>query len=171
MALRSASGTVALDLDSADLAAHVAADLAAGFVVVLPSGVEPVGWWRIDPVTGATVAVGDRGWGQALAGYAERTNVVLQLRTVVNQYASMGRCLGLALSQPLQGVTGVGDELAECVFNLVCGQVHVALSNIPSGDPNWTTVIIQNTIDALWGGVPEAQSGSFCGSLWSRLKG
>ncbi len=172
VALSDAAGGVALDVGSADLAARVATDLAAGFVVVVPVGTAGgVGWWRIDPTTGATVAMGDRGWGQALAGYAEQTNVVLQLRTVVNQYASMGQCLGMAISQPLQGVTGVGDELAECVFNLVCGQVHTALSNIPSGDPTWTTVIIQNTIDALWGGVPEAGTGSFCGTLWSRVKG
>jgi hypothetical protein len=171
VALHGASGDVALDLGSADLAARVAADLAAGFVVVVPVGPDAVGWWRVDPATGATVAVGDRGWGQAMAGYAEQTNVVLQLRTVVNQYASMGQCLGMAISQPLQGVTGVGEELAECIFNLVCGQVHTALSNIPTGDANWTTVIIQNTIDALWGGVPEARTGSFCGTLWSRIKG
>lgn len=170
VALRGSEGGVALDLGSPDLAARVAADLAAGFVVVVPTGADPVGWWRVDPTTGATVAMGDRGWGQALAGYAERANIVLQLRTVVNQYASMGRCLGMALSQPLQGVTGVGADLAECVFDLVCGQVHVALSNLPSGEPTWTTVIIRNTIDALWGGVPEAGTGSFCGALWSRLE-
>ncbi|MDF1524398.1 MAG: hypothetical protein P1P87_16475, partial [Trueperaceae bacterium] len=171
VALRGAEGGGALDLGSADLAARVEADLAAGFVVVVPTEAETVGWWRVDPATGATVAIGDRGWGQALAGYAERANIVLQLRSVVNQYASMGQCLGMALSQPLQGVTGVGDELAECVFNLVCGAVNGALSNIPSGDPTWTTLIIMNTIDALWGGVPEAGSGSFCGTLWSRLDG
>ena len=155
----------------ADLVALATLDLAAGFVLVVPTAAEDaVGWWRIDPASGATLGVGDRGWGQAMTGYAERANVVLQLRSVLHQYASMGRCLGFAISQPLQGVTGVGDELAECVFNLVCGQVNAALGSLVEADTNWTNVIILNTIDALWGGVNETGFGGFCGALWKKLR-
>lgn len=155
----------------ADMAARVAADLAAGHLALVPTAPEDaVGWWRVDPATGATLALGDRGWGQALAGYAERTSVVLQLRTVINQYASMGQCLGYAISQPLQGITGVGEELQQCIFNLVCGQINSALGNLTDGaDANWLNVIVMATIDAAWGGVPEVGFGGMCGRLWERL--
>jgi hypothetical protein len=104
-----------------------------------------------------------------MAGYAERANVVLQLRTVVNQYASMGRCLGLAVVQPLQGVTGVGDELAACVFELVCSQLNTTFARLIDAEVNWTNVILVNTVDALWGGTPETGFGGFCGAVWSNL--
>lgn len=155
----------------ADLAARVANDLAAGFVALVPTDArDAVGWWRIDPNTGTTLGFGSRGWGQAMTGYAERTGVVIQVRGVINQYASMGQCLGLALTQPLQGIEGVGDELAECVFGLVCGSINGALGNLVEGPPDWTNVILMDTIAELWGGTPEAGSGGLCGALWSGLK-
>ncbi len=167
--VRGAEGLAASSLP-ADLAALAAEQIAAGFVVVVPTAPEDaVGWWRIDPERGTALGFGDRGWGQAMTGYAERANVVLQLRSVVQQYASMGRCLGFALSQPLQGVTGVGDELAECVFSLVCGQVNAALGSLVEAETNWTNVILLNTVDALWGGVNETGFGGLCGSLWKGL--
>jgi hypothetical protein len=104
-----------------------------------------------------------------MTGYAQQTNVVLQLRGVVNQYASMGQCLGQAISQPLQGIEGVGPELQECIFALVCGQVTAAASILVE-DESWLNVIILGTMDALWGGVSEAGFGGFCGALWKRLQ-
>jgi len=55
-----------------DLRARIAKDLAAGYVVVIPSKLlhmenRPMGaWWRVDPITGTALGMGDRGWGQTL---------------------------------------------------------------------------------------------------------
>jgi len=160
---------VAPDLP-ADLAARVRADLDLGLLAVVPEGGhDAVGWWRIDPWSGATLGMGDLGWGQAMTDYAELTNIVLQLRTVINQYAAMAQCLGLAVTMPLRGETGVDAKLAECVFNLVCGQLNTALNTMLVLDTSWTNVIISATLDALWGGVPESGFGGFCGAMWKRM--
>ncbi len=156
----------------ADLAARVANDLAAGFIALVPTDArDAVGWWRIDPRTGTTFGFGSRGWGQATTGYVERVQVLLQIRSIINSYASMGQCLMLAITQPLRGIeTGVSDELAECIFTTVCGAINDALSNIAEGPPDWFNVIILATIAELWGGTPEVGFGGLCGGLWSKLK-
>ena len=154
----------------ADLAARVANDLTAGFVALVPTDTrDAVGWWRINPATGATLGVGSRGWGQGMAGYSERVSVLLQVRGVINQYGAMGQCLVLAVTQPLRGVEGVDDELAKCIFSLVCGAINDALSGQVEGPPTWFNVIIMATIAELWGGTPEAGTGGMCGGLWEKL--
>ena len=157
---------------SADLRQRVLDDLAAGYLAVVPQGgAGAVGWWRVDHATGTVIGMGDRGWGQAMAQYDVTTNVILQLRTALNQYASMAQCLGIALTMPLRGETGVSEELAECVFKLVCGSINTAINTLMVTETNWTNVILSATIDALWGGTPETGFGGFCGGLWNRLAG
>lgn len=141
------------------------------FVVVPVTGAAAVGFWSFDPVTGSIVAVGDRGWGQAMTEYDVVTTVILQLRAVINQYASMAQCLGIALTMPLRGESGVTEELAGCIFNLVCGQVNSAINAFMVSETNWTNVILSATVDALWGGVPEFGFGGFCGGLWKSISG
>lgn len=154
----------------ADLVARVANDLDAGFVALVPTDArDAVGWWRIDPNTGTTLGLGSRGWGQATSEYAAEIQWLLQVRGVINQYAAMGQCLVLALTQPLQGVEGPNDELAECVFNLICGSINEALANLVEGPVDWTNVIVMATVGDLWGGSPEAGFGGLCGGLWSKL--
>lgn len=156
----------------ADLAARVANDLADGFVALVPTDAsDAVGWWRIDPKTGATLGLGSRGWGQAVTGYAERVQVLLQIRSIINSYASMGQCLMMAITQPLKGIeTGVSDDLAGCIFTTVCGAINDALSNLVGGPPDWTNIILMTTIAELWGGTPEVGFGGLCGGLWSKLE-
>ena len=155
---------------SADFAARVAEDLAAGFVALVPSDArDAVGWWRIEPTTGATLGFGSRGWGQAMTGYSERAGVLLQMRGVINQYGAMGQCLVLAVTQPLRGVEGVDDELAKCIFSLVCGAINDALSSRVEVAPTWFNVIIMATLAEFWGGTPEAGTGGMCGALWENL--
>ena len=158
----------------ADLAAHVHADLQKGrLAVVPPGGSNAVGWYSLDLRTGALLGRGERGWGQAATEYSETANVVLQLRTAINQYAAMGRCLGLAVTGPLRGLgpEDTDSQLQECVFTTICAGVHTALSMGVKAPMNWTNVIIQNSIDALWGGTPETGFGGLCGSLWNRIQG
>lgn len=155
-----------------DLRQRVVDALGRGQLAVVPvAGEGAIGFWSFDPVTGSVVAVGHRGWGQAMTEYDVVTNIVLQLRTVINQYASMAQCLGIALTMPLRGETGVTEELAECAFNLVCGQLNTAINALMVSETNWTNVILSATIDALWGGAPEFGFGGFCGGLWSRISG
>ena len=155
----------------ADLRTLIRDDLAAGrLAVVPPGGAGAVGWWSLDQATGAVLGIGDRGWGQAFSEYTEGVNIVLQLRTVLNQYASIGRCLGAMLSMPLQGKTqGLDSEFAECVFTTVCSGINTALAFGP--DVNWTNIIILFTIDDLWGGMPETGFGGLCGGLYKKLIG
>ena len=157
-----------------DLRWRIENELAAGRLALVPPGGDgAVGWYSYDPASGALLGRGDRGWGQAMTEYAEQANVVLQLRTAINQYAAMGRCLGLALTGPLRGL-GPEDsdsQLQECVFTTICSGVHTALSMGVDAPVNWTNVIIQNSIDALWGGTPETGFGGLCGSLWNKLQG
>ncbi|MFA7460945.1 MAG: hypothetical protein WCY60_08075 [Trueperaceae bacterium] len=157
-----------------DLRWRIEAELAAGRLALVPPGGDgAVGWFSYDPASGALLGRGDRGWGQAMTEYAEQANVILQLRTAINQYAAMSRCLGLALTGPLRGL-GPEDsdaQLQECVFTTICAGVHTALSLGVDAPVNWTNVIIQNSIDALWGGTPETGFGGLCGSLWNKLQG
>ncbi len=157
----------------ADLRARIENDLERGRLALVPTGgAGAVGWWSLDPSTGALLGMGERGWGQATSQYATTTNVVLQVRTAINQYASMGRCLGLALTGPLRGLDSddADMELRGCIFTTICSGVNTALSSFPAGD-NWTNVITLAAIDALWGGVPEADYGGLCGSLWKKISG
>ncbi len=60
----------------ADARASLRQDLAAGYVVVAPNrpvmlaGRPVIGWWRVDPTTGQSLGVDDRGWGQDIVEYA-----------------------------------------------------------------------------------------------------
>lgn len=164
---------VAPDLP-ADLAARVLVDLQKGrLAAVPPGGSNAVGWYSLDLRSGAMLGRGERGWGQAATEYAETANVILQIRTAINQYAAMGRCLGYAITGPLRGLgpEDTDPQLQECVFTTICSGVHSALSMGVKAPVNWTNIIIQNSIDALWGGTPETGFGGLCGSLWNRIQG
>jgi hypothetical protein len=53
-----------------DIRARIEGDLLANYIIVVPTrsvsieGTARVGWWRVDPMTGHTLGIGDRGWGQ-----------------------------------------------------------------------------------------------------------
>jgi transglutaminase-like putative cysteine protease len=73
-----------------DVRARLEADLRAGFVLLVPptSPGIPATWWRVDPKTGDTLSLGDRGWGQATLEY----NMVMTYGTVLS-----GCALGVSL--------------------------------------------------------------------------
>lgn len=58
-----------------DARARIEADLVDGYLAIVPARPVPVGardcvgWWRIDPETGETLGIGDRGWGQTNTEY------------------------------------------------------------------------------------------------------
>jgi hypothetical protein len=56
----------------ADARTRILDDVNAGYVAVVPASVaggDDVAWWRIDPATGQTLGIGNRGWGQAAVEY------------------------------------------------------------------------------------------------------
>ena len=69
------------------LAASVGAALAAGQMVLSPTGdlAKSGAWWRIDPETGETLAMGPDGWGASLVEYA----FILVVKTLWAQIACM----------------------------------------------------------------------------------
>lgn len=78
----------ALGLD-ADLTSRLMGELDAGMMVISPSSAsrptEMAGWWRVDPVSGATLGMGNRGWGAALVEFA----FVLLVQAMLAQIACM----------------------------------------------------------------------------------
>lgn len=78
-AIRSASELDKLSV-SADIRARMHLDMQAGYVIVAPMKPPAVehhyGWWRIDPRTGTTLGVGNRGWGQGAVETAIKIFVV-----------------------------------------------------------------------------------------------
>ena len=68
--IRSPADVKALPL-APDSQARIAADIAAGYVVVAPALASDAKdmWWRVDPSTGGTLAIGGRGWGQGFVDY------------------------------------------------------------------------------------------------------
>jgi hypothetical protein len=95
-----------------DIRARIEEDLAAGYVVLVPrkpirlDDRASVGWWRVDPETGQTLGIGDRGWGQ---GGSEQTLTTGQ--TVLAIIGVILLCLALA----------AGDGSISDVDGVVCG--------------------------------------------------
>ena len=67
-----------------DARSRIAQDLASGLIVVAPTQPVPrgpdhfIGWWRIDPTTGATEGIAGNGWGQCGAEYASLEGIVVR---------------------------------------------------------------------------------------------
>jgi hypothetical protein len=121
-------------------------------------------WWRINLSTGQVVGKGHRGWGQALTEYAEPVTVVLELKSIIGFYADMGRCLGIAMTVPLAGGGAARDALARCVWDVVCGQALGALGAFFDIETNWTNILVQRTVDDVWGSLCKGLRGRIYGS-------
>jgi len=82
-----------------DYAARLRQDIEQGYIVVLPT--RPIAdandnvWWRVDPRTGQSLGMGDRGWGVSTTEYGLVVNVI-----------TSGFCIagGLAGKRPLTSV-------------------------------------------------------------------
>lgn len=138
---------------SPDVKARILQDILDGFLAYVPDkevmvdGKSVTGWWRLDPGTGGTIGLGRTGMGQATTSYAQRANVVLQLRSVVNMYADLAKCLGIALTSPLRGTRPQQEqEFIECVWNTACKSIFKMAGKMVSVDVTWTNIIIKQTI-------------------------
>jgi hypothetical protein len=91
--------------------------------------------------------LGATGLGQATTSYAQRANVVLQLKSMVSMYADLTKCLALALTSPLRGTRPQNEkEFIECVWNTACKGIFKMGGKLVSVDVNWTNIIIKQTI-------------------------
>jgi hypothetical protein len=119
-----------------DILARLLADLNAGQVIVSPTGdarpFELAGWWRVDPLTGTTLGMGNNGWGAVLVEYA----FVLVIKVMLAQIACMAYTA--AAEEKIRGLTAeqgrekvktwakncVSQALLETVAGLSIGWIH-----------------------------------------------
>ncbi len=137
-----------------DVLTRIKNDVTEGYAVFVPEkpvqlAEEPrTGWWRVDPRTGRTIGMGESGLGQAITSYAERANVVLQVKSIIGIYSDLSRCLGIALTSPLRGKRPQEEkEFIECVWNTACKSVFRIAGKLVSVDVDWTNIIIKQTLN------------------------
>jgi len=58
---------------SADAKRRILQDVANGNVVVAPRSATTASWWRIDPVTGTTLGIGENGWGTSMGEHGSQS--------------------------------------------------------------------------------------------------
>jgi len=150
-----------------DVRARIENDLSAGYWVIAPAqqvlfgGKPESAWWRLNPETGNILGLGASGMGQAMTQYAAKVNIVLQLKTAIQIYADIMRCMATAITSPLRGARPQHDELTiKCVWDLVCKNGHKAAKALLTIEVNWTNIIISQTISWVMG--------KFCAALWEK---
>ena len=116
----------------ADVQLRMARDLASGHVLALPKreveGLSDweLGYWRVDPTTGACLGMGGQGWGAAVAQeMVENTVMVAFAINTIVIIGQFGQCVA-------GSTTPAGD--AKCVRSLVCSAV-LALTGIVVANP------------------------------------
>jgi hypothetical protein len=136
-----------------DVKARIEQEISEGFLAYVPERAVMVdnksvsGWWRLDPVTGGAIGLGETGLGQATTSYAQKANIVLQLKSMVKMYADLAKCLGLALTSPLRGTRPQHEiDFIECVWNTACKAIFKMGGSLVSVDVTWTNIIIKETI-------------------------
>ncbi len=152
---------------SADARARLEQEIGRGFDILVPEKEIPVAgkprfaWWRLNPETGNFLGVGEKGAGQAMTEYAEKVEIVLQLKGMLEYYGALGRCLGAAITAPLRGNRPQHDELViECIWNMICSKASDVAEAFLDIETNWTNVIIKATLN--WA------MGSLCEALWEK---
>jgi len=150
-----------------DIRARIEEDLTKGYWVIAPvrqvliGGKPESAWWRLNPDTGNLLGLGASGMGQAMTQYAVKVNIVLQLKTAIQIYADIMRCLATAITSPLRGARPQHDELTiKCIWDVVCKNGHKAAKALLTIEVNWTNIIISQTISWLMG--------KFCAALWEK---
>ncbi len=152
---------------SPDIRVRIEQQLAQGFWALVPIkaislyGRKVVGWWRLNPQTGNILGIGENSMGQALTEYAEKTNIVLQLKSAIQIHAQILRCLAAAITSPLRGVRPQHDPLViKCIWETVCSNTQKAAKAFLKIEVNWTNIIISQTIS--WA------MKNLCKSLWEK---
>jgi hypothetical protein len=143
---------------TADQRARIEQDLAGGNIVIAPTRTKAnadqladVAWWVVNPATGQTLGMGDRGWGAALAEYAALTvlvgivaflacagmaNIGTQGSAVLNSNKALVTCIGVAVlaaaAVPL-GVLAAGGMTASAAGVSALGAGGLGIGNAALG--------------------------------------
>lgn len=152
---------------SSDVRARLEQELGRGFDVIVPekeisvAGKPRFGWWRLNLETGNLIGIGEKGSGQAMTEYAEKVDIVLQLKGMLEYYGQLGRCLGAAITAPLRGNRPQHDELViKCIWDTICNNASGVAESFLDIETNWTNVIIKAILN--WA------MGSLCDALWEK---
>jgi hypothetical protein len=150
-----------------DMRIRIEKDLAAGYWDIAPvqqiefGGKPQSAWWRLNPETGNILGLGENSMGQAMTQYAVKVNIVLQLKTAIQIYADIMRCMATAITSPLRGTRPQNDEqVIKCIWDVVCKNAHKAAGKLLTIEVNWTNIIISQTIS--WA------MGKLCAGLWQK---
>jgi hypothetical protein len=127
-----------------EIRARVLSDLEAGFLVALPeaevleAGRPVLGYWRIDPVSGDTLAIGPHGWGQdtmfdfaGALGPADLTGDLLCERGAPSAAARLAAALSRMTRATHGGRPGAArdaDEAVDAFLAALAAHVLVELS-------------------------------------------
>jgi hypothetical protein len=144
LVLRGAADLAGLELP-ADARARIERELAEGQVIIAPrqavatEGRPVTAWWRIDPRTGQTLGIGERGWGAtAVESIVKRARFVLTVvasticaLSVIESNLSpnaQGVGVGLCMIAGLVAIAGIGmGGFAGQVLSLLSGIMGVIL--------------------------------------------
>ena len=129
-------GDVPAGLPDAD-AARARAALSEGLVVVAPQtqllddrGRPAPSWWRVDPTTGDTLAVGAHGWGMGpLAEYAAKVRAMLNALVTSWRASKTGTLYNLAIKLGCFIVVATAKLLMGTVVNAVVGKDNGTLAH------------------------------------------
>ncbi len=150
-----------------DIQARLEQEVSRGFILMVPEkeifvdGKSRFAWWRLQPGTGNFLGFGEKGAGQALAEYAEKAEIILQIKSMIEYYALIGECLGKELSAALFGdKQEMRKTLVRCIWLTVCTNAAGVAESFLDIETNWTNVIIKATLD--WA------MGSLCEALWEK---
>ncbi len=152
---------------SADARVRLEQEIGRGYDVIVPekeisvAGKPRFAWWRLNPETGNFLGLGEKGSGQAMTEYAEKVEIVLQLKGMLEYYGQLGRCLGAAITAPLRGNRPQHDELViKCIWDTICNNASGVAEAFLDIETNWTNVIIKAILN--WA------MGSLCDALWEK---
>lgn len=151
---------------NADFRARLAAELAAGrIVVVADDGEGHSGWWRIDPATGQTLGMTSEGRGQAMVEYVETT-----VKRAQSLYGHVETIMGVAeqlrACREQHGGLEDFDELFCCMAS-----VYVDTASGPAAGQAKDTGLGGSLFVTVLGAAADAAGGSeqICNDLISSL--
>jgi len=149
-----------------DFQARLAAELAAGRIVVVPDQDGPrSGWWRIDPATGQTLGMTSEGRGQAMVEYVETS-----VKRAQSMYGHVETIMGVAeqlrACREQHGGLEDFDELFCCM-----AAVYVDTASGPAAGQAKDTGLGGALFATVLGAAADAAGGSeqICNDLISAL--
>jgi len=114
-----------------DARARILRDVKAGNVAVVPADTAAAefAWWRVDPVTGRTLGMGNRGWGQSTS------EILVSHARIALRTFSIIMCLKQVEKKSETSPTGAGLWLSLCVVGGSGAMTNLLVSAPSAGLP------------------------------------